>query len=56
MDDITTKPPATPDTSARATSAPITHAEPTTGGSYTRNPATGALVKNATPAAQPAKE
>lgn len=36
--------------------APVRQAEPTAGGSYTRNPATGDLVKNMTPTAQPAKE
>lgn len=35
---------------------PVRQAEPKTGGSYTRNPATGDLVKNITPTAQPAKE
>ncbi|MGK5024593.1 hypothetical protein [Janthinobacterium sp. RB2R34] len=36
--------------------APVRQAEPKTGGSYTRNPATGDLVKNAAPATQPHQE
>ncbi|MGK5080472.1 hypothetical protein [Janthinobacterium sp. HLX7-2] len=39
-----------------AVPAPIRHADPKTGGSYTRNLVTGALVKNAAPAAQPKQE
>lgn len=38
-----------------AAPAPVRQVEPKTGGRYTRNPVTGALVKSA-PAAQPAKE
>lgn len=39
-----------------AAGAPV-HEEPTTGGSYTRNPATGALMKNEPqPVAQPSQE
>jgi len=36
--------------------APVRQAEPKTGGSYTRNPVDGSLVKNAAPATQPNQE
>lgn len=38
------------------TPAPIRQAEPKTGGSYSRNPVDGTLVKNPTPATQPNQE
>ncbi|MEG2961625.1 MAG: hypothetical protein RR860_02980 [Janthinobacterium sp.] len=41
---------------ALAAPAPIRYPEPKTGGSYTRNLVTGALVKSAAPTTQPAKE
>lgn len=48
MNVVTPKPAA----AAQVTPAPVPvrQAEPKTGGSYTRNPATGELVKNAAPA------
>lgn len=38
------------------TPAPIRQAEPKTGGSYSRNPVDGTLVKNPAPATQPNQE
>lgn len=54
MNVVTPKPVA----AAQVTPAPVPvrQAEPKSGGSYTRNPATGDLIKNITPTAQPAKE
>ncbi|QYG07177.1 hypothetical protein [Janthinobacterium sp. PAMC25594] len=52
MDINTPKPPAAPAPSVAATPAPIRHAEPKTGGSYTRNPVDGSLVKNPATATQ----
>lgn len=53
-----TEPKAAPPVTAPALAAPapVRHPEPKTGGSYTRNPVTGALVKSVAPAAHPAKE
>nr|WP_314606560.1 hypothetical protein [uncultured Janthinobacterium sp.] len=36
--------------------APVRHAEPNSGGSYTRNTVDGTLVKNPAPATQPNQE
>ncbi|MGK5069204.1 hypothetical protein [Janthinobacterium sp. RT4P48] len=41
---------------AQETPAPIRQAEPKAGGSYTRNPADGSLIKNPAPATQPNQE
>nr|WP_314634676.1 hypothetical protein [uncultured Janthinobacterium sp.] len=47
MNVVTQKPAAT---AVQETPAPIRQAEPKTGGSYTRNPADGSLIKNPAPA------
>jgi hypothetical protein len=47
--------PATVQTSAQP-EAEVLHKQPSTGGSYTRNPATGDLVKNGPPVAATDKE
>lgn len=47
--------PAAVQTSAQPEVA-VVHAQPSTGGSYTCNPATGELVKNESPAAATEKE
>lgn len=59
MNAMTSKPLAAAAEPAEMAPAAFTAArqcEPKTGGSYTRNPATGDLVKNVAPAEQPAKE
>ena len=54
MNVVTTKPAA----AMQVTPAPVPvrQAEPKTGGSYTRNPVDGTLVKNPAPATQPNQE
>lgn len=47
--------PAVVQTSAQPP-AEVVHQQPSTGGSYTRNPATGELVKSVPPAAATEKE
>jgi hypothetical protein len=55
MNVVTQKPAAA---TVQDTSAPIRQAEPKAGGSYTRNPADGSLIKNPAPvtATQPNQE
>lgn len=57
MNAMTSKPlAAAPVEPAPAAFTPARQCEPKTGGSYTRIPATGALVKNDTPVPQPKQE
>lgn len=51
---VATQKPAT--ATVQDTPAPIHLAEPKTGGSYSRNPVDGTLVKNPAPATQPNQE
>lgn len=53
MNAVTQKPAAA---IVQDTPAPIRQAEPKTGGSYSRNPVDGTLVKNPAPATQPNQE
>ncbi len=59
MNAMTSKPlpaPAAPAETASVAFTPARQCEPKTGGSYTRIPATGALVKNEPPVPQPKQE
>ena len=51
---VTTPKPAA--ATVQDTPAPVRQAEPKTGGSYTRNPVDGSLVKNPAPATKPNQE